>query len=195
MIHRHLAIEIIVDFCNQMYYSEQIAFLGICYYDRFMTVQGRHLFDDLKVQVLAGACLTLAIKMDTGKTVDYEELMDYYIDNNDIEIEKEEITEMEMEICVKLSFDLQIATQYDFLERYLRLLSDPNLKDILACKLCSLKDLSLEMLQTCLSDHRLLQYVPSQQAAAAIILAHNQLKMDELMKMMRKPVVNFEEKD
>lgn len=79
---------------------------------------------------------------------------------------KEEVLEMESDILQTLDFDLQQTSQYRFLERYTKVMKCDSVSFYLAQYLLELG----------LLDSKMAKFLPSEQAAAAVLFAEKKLK-------------------
>ncbi|KAG2324330.1 hypothetical protein Bca4012_038845 [Brassica carinata] len=155
---------ILVDWLIEVHYKfelmEETLYLTINLIDRFLAVA--HHVPRKKLQLVGVTALLLACK--------YEEVSVPVVDDliviSDKAYTRKEVLDMEKLMANTLQFNFCLPTPYVFMRRFLKAAQSDKKVELL----------SFFVIELCLVEYEMLQYVPSQLAASAIYTAQSTLK-------------------
>ncbi|XP_018462509.1 cyclin-B2-4 [Raphanus sativus] len=156
---------ILVDWLIEVHYKfelmEETLYLTINLIDRFLAVVTHHV-PRKKLQLVGVTALLLACK--------YEEVSVPVVDDliviSDKAYTRREVLDMEKLMANTLQFNFCLPTPYVFMRRFLKAAQSDKKVELL----------SFFIIELCLVEYEMLQYVPSQLAASAIYTAQSTLK-------------------
>jgi cyclin B len=156
---RAILVDWLVDVHAKFKLLTETLFLTINLIDRYLSFKQ---ITRAKLQLVGVAALLITTKYEEIYPPNLKDFV-YITDNA---YTKEEILEMESDILCVLDFNLQQTSPYRFLERYTK---------VMKCDSVAFY-LSQYLLELGLLDSKMAKFLPSEQAAAAVLYAERKLK-------------------
>lgn len=169
---RAILINWLVDVHRKFKLNQETLYLTIHLLDKFLSTSTTSTDIDItqdNFQLIGTACFVIACKYEEIYPPYFCELVNFAYNS----FSEQDIVDMETTILKCLKYRITVPTANAFLSRYLKASAHQDNKNH-----DSVNHLANYMLETSLLDYRMLKYKPSEQAAAAIMIARKLYNLD-----------------
>ncbi|XP_019260897.1 PREDICTED: cyclin-D2-1-like isoform X2 [Nicotiana attenuata] len=143
-------------------FGPMCAYLAVNYFDRFLSAYDLPKGKAWMMQLLGVACLSLAAKMEE---TDVPLSLDLQVEDAKFVFEARTIQRMELLVLSTLKWRMQAITPFSFIDYFLKKINDDQIATT------SLINKSVQLLLSTLKGIHLLEYKPSEIAAAAVAIS------------------------